>query len=45
MAGMWFRRLLAQVDDVTDLLEALSRMLMHMDVKLDRIVEILEEDE
>ncbi len=41
---MWFRRLLAQLDDVTDLLEALGRMLMEMDGKLERIVEILEED-
>ena len=41
---MWFRRLLAQLDDVTDLLDSLGRMLMLMDVKLDRIVEILEED-
>lgn len=41
---MWFRSLLAQLDDVTDLLKAVSRMLMHMDVKLERIVEILEED-
>jgi hypothetical protein len=41
---MWMRRLLAQLDDVADLLEALGTMLMLMDVKLDRIVEILEED-
>jgi hypothetical protein len=41
---VWFRRLLWQLDDVTDLLQALGRMLMEMDVKLDRIVEILEED-
>jgi hypothetical protein len=41
---MWFRRLLSQLDDVTDLLQALGRMLLEMDVKLDRIVEILEED-
>jgi hypothetical protein len=41
---MWMRRLLAQLDDAIDLLEALGRMLMLMDVKLDRIVEILEED-
>jgi hypothetical protein len=41
---MWFRRLLWQLDDVTDLLEALGRMLMLMDVKLDRILEFLEED-
>jgi len=41
---MWFRRLLSQLDDVTELLKALGRMLMEMDVKLDRIVEILEED-
>jgi hypothetical protein len=42
--GMWFRSFFAQLDDVTDMLKSLSKMLMHMDVKLDRIVEILEED-
>jgi hypothetical protein len=41
---MWFRRLLAQLDDVTDLLQALGRMLMEIDGKLERIAEILEED-
>ena len=41
---MWMRRLLWQLNDITDLLQALGRMLMLMDVKLDRIVEILEED-
>ena len=41
---MWFRRFLAQLDDVTDMLKALGRMLMEMDAKLERIVEILEED-
>ena len=41
---MWFRRLLSQLDDVTDLLQALGRILLEMDVKLDRIVESLEED-
>jgi hypothetical protein len=38
------RRLLAQLDDAIDLLEGLGRMLMLMDVKLERIVEMLEED-
>ena len=42
--GMWFRRLLDQLDDVTDMLKAVSRMLIQMDAKLERIVEILEED-
>ncbi|HEY2354278.1 MAG TPA: hypothetical protein VGH79_05190 [Gaiellaceae bacterium] len=41
---MWMRRLLAQLDDAIDLLEGLGRMLMLMDVKLERIVEMLEED-
>jgi hypothetical protein len=38
------RRLVAQLDDVTDMLKALGRMLMEMDGKLERIIEILEED-
>jgi hypothetical protein len=38
------RRLVAQLDDVTELLEALGRMVMVIDGKLERIVEILEED-
>lgn len=41
---MWFRQFFAQLDDVTDMLKAVSRMLMHMDAKLERIVQILEED-
>ena len=41
---MWMRRLVAQLDDVTELLEALGRMLMVIDGKLEQIVEILEED-
>jgi hypothetical protein len=44
MARMWMRRLLGHLEDVNDLIQALGRMLMEMDVKLDRIVEILEED-
>lgn len=42
--AMWFRQMLAQLDDLTDMLKGVSRMLMHMDAKLERIVEILEED-
>jgi hypothetical protein len=38
------RRLVAQLDDITDMLKALGRMLMEMDAKLERVVEILEED-
>ncbi len=41
---MWMRRLLWHLQDVYEMLQALGRMLMEMDVKLDRIVEILEED-
>ena len=41
---MWMRRLVAQLDDVTELLEALGRMLMVIDAKLDEIAEMLEED-
>ena len=41
---MWMRRLLAQLDDAIDLLQALGRMLMEIDGKLEQIVEILAED-
>ena len=43
-AVMWARRLLSQLDEITELLEALGTMLMVMDTKLERIVEFLEED-
>jgi len=41
---MWMRRLVAQLEDVTDMLKALGRMLMEIDGKLERVLEILEED-
>jgi hypothetical protein len=43
---VWRRPLiLPQLDDVIELLEGLGRMLMEIDVTLDRIAEVLEEDE
>jgi len=33
--GMWMRRLVSQLDDVTELLEALGRMLIVIDAKLE----------
>ena len=41
---MWMRRLVSQLDDVTELLEALGRILMVIDAKLDEITGMLEED-
>ena len=41
---MWMRRLVAQLDDALDLLQALGRMLMVIDAKLDAIAGMLEED-
>jgi hypothetical protein len=41
---VWFRRLLSQLDDVTELLQALGRMLVEIDGKLERILEIVEGD-
>jgi hypothetical protein len=41
---MWMRRLVAQLDDALDLLQALGRMLMVIDAKLDEITGMLEED-
>lgn len=37
--GMWMRRLVSQLDDVTELLEALGRILLVIDAKLDEILE------
>ncbi len=36
---MWMRRLVSQLDDVTELLEALGRILLVIDAKLDEILE------
>jgi len=44
IARMWFRQFVAQLDDITDMLKALGRMLMEMDGKLERTIGILEED-
>ena len=38
------RRFLPQLDDMAELLAGIARILMEIDGKLDRIVEVLEED-
>ena len=38
------RRLVAQLDDALDLLQALGRILLEIDAKLDEIAGMLEED-